>query len=69
MQAYRQASEMREAVNIGFDNLPMFFAQANHYFKIYSGDQNIFQASVKFVLMTLKAIEEAIMFYTSTQGK
>lgn len=60
---------MREAVITGFDDLPKFFATADFYFGNYADDQNIVRASVAFVLATLKAIEEAVLFYTSKQGE
>ncbi|KAJ2989594.1 hypothetical protein NUW58_g3394 [Xylaria curta] len=69
LDAYRQAAEVRETANSGFDDLPQIFASIDFYFKSYPKDQNIFTASVHLVLAVFKAIEEAVRFYTSTQPK
>lgn len=68
MKAYRQASEVRETVNTGFDDLPEVFIRIDFYFQSYPRDSNIFMASVELVLVIFKAIEEAVRFYTSPQG-
>ncbi|RYP66421.1 hypothetical protein DL771_007830 [Monosporascus sp. 5C6A] len=69
LDAYRQAAEVRETVNSGFDDLPEGFARMDFYCKSYRKDQNIFMASVYLVLAIFKAIEEAVKFYTSVQAK
>ncbi|KAJ8110804.1 hypothetical protein ONZ43_g5783 [Nemania bipapillata] len=69
LDAYCQAAEIRETVNTGFDDLPEAFARIEFYFNSFAKDRNIFIASVELVLYIFKAIEEAIRFYTSTQGK
>lgn len=38
------------------------------YLKTYPGDINITAASTELVLVTFKAIENAVAFYTSHQG-
>ncbi|KAI1737675.1 hypothetical protein F4680DRAFT_427593 [Xylaria scruposa] len=69
LDAYRQAAEVRETVNSGFDDLPEVFARMDFYLKLYPKDRNILMASVGLVLAIFKAIEEAIRFYTSSQVK
>ncbi|KAI0457387.1 hypothetical protein F5B21DRAFT_93390 [Xylaria acuta] len=69
LDAYRQAAEVRETVNSGFDDLPEVFAIMDFYLKSYPKDQNILTASVDLVLAIFKAIEEAVGFYTSAQVK
>ncbi|KAI0872212.1 hypothetical protein GGS24DRAFT_468408 [Hypoxylon argillaceum] len=68
LDAYRQASEVRETVNTGFDDLPEVFTRIDFYFQSYPRDSNIFMASVELVLVIFKAIEEAVRFYTSPQA-
>ncbi|KAJ8125353.1 hypothetical protein O1611_g8286 [Lasiodiplodia mahajangana] len=62
------AAEVRETVNTGFDDLPEVFARIDFYFKSYPDDRNIAGASVDLVLAIFKAVEEAVIFYTSAQG-
>ncbi|KAI1748401.1 hypothetical protein F4782DRAFT_534505 [Xylaria castorea] len=69
LDAYRQAAEVRETVNSGFDDIPEVFARMDFYFKSYPKDQNILMASVGLVLTIFKAVEEAVRFYTSAQAK
>ncbi|KAI8625203.1 hypothetical protein F5Y19DRAFT_489877 [Xylariaceae sp. FL1651] len=69
LDAYRQAAEVRETVNSGFDNLPEAFEKIDFFFKSYPEDQNIFRVSVQLVLAIFRAIEEAIKFYSSAQAK
>jgi hypothetical protein len=59
---------VREAVITGFDDLPTHFATADFLFGNYAKDSNIVRASVVFVLAVFKAVEEAVLFYTSKQG-
>jgi hypothetical protein len=59
---------VREAVITGFDDLPTHFATTDFLFGNYVEDSNIVRASVAFVLAVFKAVEEAVLFYTSKQG-
>ncbi|KAI0100560.1 hypothetical protein GGR51DRAFT_532420 [Nemania sp. FL0031] len=69
LDAYCQAAEVRETVNTGFDDLPEVFARIEFYFKSYPDDGNISIVSVDLALAIFKAIEEAVIFYTSAQAK
>ncbi|KAI1130784.1 hypothetical protein F5Y10DRAFT_234803 [Nemania abortiva] len=69
LDAYRQAAEVRETVNTGFDDLPEVFAKIDFYFKSYPDDRNISIICVDLVLTIFRAIEEAVIFYTSAQAK
>jgi hypothetical protein len=67
-QAYRQTAEVREDVNSGFDEFPIWFTEMDFWFRAFPNDQNIEAASVDLVFAIFKAIEEAVGFYISSQG-
>ncbi|GJC94820.1 hypothetical protein ColKHC_03646 [Colletotrichum higginsianum] len=69
LDAYRQVSEVREEVTTSFDELPEAFEKMDFYLQTYRKDENIVSASCNLVCAIFRAIENAIAFYTSHQGK
>ncbi|KAI0150561.1 hypothetical protein GGR57DRAFT_504220 [Xylariaceae sp. FL1272] len=68
LDAYQQASEAREEITSVFDNLPEAFEEVDFQLGLFPKDRNIFQKSVDLILTILRAVEQAIRFYTSTQA-
>ncbi|KAK1993592.1 hypothetical protein LX36DRAFT_661366 [Colletotrichum falcatum] len=69
LDAYRQASEVREELATSFDELPEAFENMEFYRQTYREDENIASASCNLVCAVLTAIENAVAFYTSHQAK
>lgn len=62
-------SEVREEMTTSFDDLPEAFEKMDFYLQTYPKDENIVSASCSLVCAIFNAIENAIAFYTSHQGK
>jgi hypothetical protein len=69
IEAYAQASETRETATSSLNDLTVSFEIIDLSFRSYPEDENILQCSISLVLAVFKAIEAAVKFYTSSQGK
>lgn len=69
LQAYEQASEARDKVESGFEDIPSMFADVEFWQQSFQNDENINQASIGVVLATLRGVEESMKFYVSSQAK
>ncbi|KAF3054786.1 hypothetical protein GL218_07411 [Daldinia childiae] len=67
LAAYRNAAEVRGEISTGFDDMGDGFATIDFYVTVFPNDQNIIKAAEKVVLAVLKAVEQAIGFFTSHQ--
>lgn len=68
LDAYRKASELRQEVSSGFDDISDAFTDIDFNVSRFPDDRSITMASEKLVFAILRAIEYAIGFYTGYQS-